>query len=129
MYLMEKAILQEKRNRSHKRKVEDRDRTHVTFIDLTKGFDLVDRNLLIQKMLEEKEIPIQITQVIARIFAIASVDVNGLIKTHRGVLQGGVCSPSLFNIYVNSLIPILKATGAEVLLYADDLVLVTKSRL
>ena len=66
---------------------------------------------------------------IARIFAIASVEVAGLIKTHRGVLQGGVCSPSLFNIYVNSLIPILKATGAEVLLYADDLVLVTKSRL
>jgi hypothetical protein len=58
MYLMEKAILQEKKNRSHKRKVEDRDRTHVTFIDLTKGFDLVNRDLLIQKMLEEKEIPI-----------------------------------------------------------------------
>ena len=64
-------------------------------------------------------------------------EVGGFFKTTVGVRQGGVISPKLFSIYVESLIPDIERCEAgvaigtvnvDVLLYADDVVLVSHTR-
>jgi hypothetical protein len=45
-----------------------------------------------------------------------------------GVIQGGVLSPSLFNIMINDLIEELSQEGYEVYAYADDLAVVAQGQ-
>jgi retron-type reverse transcriptase len=67
-------------------------------IDLRKVFDFVDHALLLSKMYKEEDYLENRLQI---------VQTNGSesepcqIKT--GVVQGGVLSPTLFNIFVNSM--------------------------
>ena len=42
------------------------------------------------------------------------------ININSGLMQGGILSPLLFNIYINDLIKVLK-TIAKTLAFADDL--------
>ena len=51
-----------------------------------------------------------------------SVDINdSSINVNRGVLQGSILSPFLFNLYINDLIEKIKEVAYEVLAYADDI--------
>ena len=51
-----------------------------------------------------------------------SVDINdSSININRGVLQGSILSPFLFNLYINDLIEKIKKVAFEVLAYADDI--------
>lgn len=45
-----------------------------------------------------------------------------------GVFQGGVISPTLFTIAFNDLITRLKQKGFDAMAYADDLVIVEKTK-
>ena len=47
------------------------------------------------------------------------------VPIRRGVLQGGVLSPDLFNRYVDDLAERLKNKGFEAFFYADDLAIIT----
>ena len=49
------------------------------------------------------------------------------INVNRGVLQGSIISPILFNIYINDLVQELDGITFEVLAYADDIAVICQS--
>jgi retron-type reverse transcriptase len=51
---------------------------------------------------------------------------NELIQTVRGVNQGSVASPDLFNLFIETLIKSIKATGIICRFYADDGLIIAK---
>ena len=109
---------------------------YTCFIDLTKAYDYVDRTILIQKM-RDLGVGSKFLQMIASMYDRVeySVKINGLMtplfRTRRGLKQGDVLSPKLFNLYINDLIRTLMAVGDHPmvngvpvpgLFFADDLV-------
>ena len=74
------------------------------FIDYAKDFDFVDHNKL-QKILKETEIPDHLTCLLRNLYASQEAAVRtghgtkDWFKIGKGVCQGCILSPSLFNLY------------------------------
>ncbi|XP_026315752.1 uncharacterized protein LOC113227094 [Hyposmocoma kahamanoa] len=110
------------------------------FLDLSKAFDLVDYNLLWNK-LENVGLPRELINIFKYWYAhqVNSVRWAGAVSDswlQCGVRQGGLTSPTLFNIYMNALIVELSGhhVGCHIddvcvnnLSYADDMVLLSAS--
>jgi hypothetical protein len=96
------------------------------FIDLRKAFDCVDHALLLSKMYKEgvrgDELALFKSYLENRLQIVqtnGSVSEPCQIKT--GVVQGGVLSPTLFNVFVNSMFDI--QLNGIIQMYADDTVI------
>ena len=80
------------------------------FIDYTKAFDCVDHNKL-WKILEEMEIPDHLTCLLRNIYAGQEATVrtrHGTVywfQTGKGVPQGCILSPCLFNLHASGEMP------------------------
>jgi hypothetical protein len=111
------------------------------FLDLSKAFDLVSYKILWKK-LEDTGLPPEIVNIFKYWYGnqVNSVRwANAMSDEYRlecGVRQGGLSSPTLFNLYINGLIEALSNThvgchidGVSVnnLSYADDMVLLSAS--
>lgn len=114
---------------------------NVALLDLSKAFDNVHRATLLQRLIDVG-MPLGIVALLARWYggAYACVRWGSSLSTcfslSAGVQQGGVLSPVLFNVYVNSIIQNLQMSkygcviGSQFLgciMYADDLVLLSPS--
>lgn len=112
-----------------------------TFIDLSKAFDLVNHFILGKKLIEH-DIPSGLTYLIMHYLRnqIANVTWQGVHGDYHyiehGVRQGGVLSPFLFKLYINSVLEdvnnmnegcILGLTRVNILAYADDIVLLANT--
>ena len=103
---------------------------YIFFIDLKAAYDSVNHKRLFMKM-QNKGYDQAIINAIKKIYSSAKMKLNTFQKSiniNRGVLQGGILSPWLFNIYIDDLIRDLKSTSFEVLAYADDLAVICRNK-
>ena len=99
----------------------------VVDLDLEKFFDTVNQDLLIsiirRTVNEDKVVSL------IRKYLQAGVMVKGVFeKTEKGTPQGGNISPILSNIMLNELDKELESRGLQFVRYADDCIILTKSK-
>ena len=87
---------------------------YLCFIDYAKAFDCVDPNKL-WKILKEVEIPDHLTYLLRNLYAGQEATVRTRHGTHwfqigKGVRQGCILSPCLFNLYAEY---IMRNAGLE----------------
>lgn len=99
----------------------------AVLVDLSKYFDTLNHELLmnlLRKDIQDK----RVTELIKK-YLRAGVMENGLvIETREGSPQGGPLSPLLANIYLNEYDQEMVRRGVPVVRYADDIVVLAKSK-
>ena len=117
---------------------------YFCFIDYAKAFDCVDHNKL-WKILKEMEIPDHLTCLLRNLYAGQEATVRtehettGWFQIGKGVCQGCILSPCLFNLYAEYIMrnagldeaqARIKISGRNInnLRYADDTTLMAESK-
>lgn len=99
---------------------------HVVDMDLSKCFDRLDHELIIQhirKRVTDSSILRLITQ-----FLQSGVMIHGeLAATELGSPQGGVISPLIANIYLDAFDQAMRKRGYRMVRYADDILILCRS--
>ena len=152
-YLEKKCILVEEQNGFRSRRscldhifvltavirlrIQEKKSTFCCFVDFSKAFDFVNRNLLIMA-LQQAGIQGKFLSMIKVMYkeTRSAIRINGNITdwfiTEAGVRQGQNDSPTVFPIFINSLAKLLKDMNKgvkyhnislTVLLYADDIII------
>ena len=99
-------------------------RTITVALDMSKAYDTINIHTLIRKLLQTN-IPGTIIKFIANYIKGRKAYTTYINYTSRqrqfntGVLQGGVLSPTLFNIYTSDFPP--RSAPVQVISYADDI--------
>ena len=114
---------------------------NICSLDVSKAFDKVNHSILFIKLMQ-KRIPVNIIKLLVTWYAnsVSVVNWYGIISKsytlRAGVRQGGVLSPNFFSIYVDGVISAIDGSnlgckiGTQnmgILMYADDLVLISAS--
>ena len=104
----------------------EQDYTQAVLIDLSKYFDTLNHDLLMN-MVREQVHDKRVVELIKR-FLKSGIMENGLyIKTREGSPQGGPLSPLLANIYLDKFDKEMERRGVPVIRYADDIVILARS--
>ena len=110
------------------KKLNKKETPSIIFFDFQKAYDSVQRSILMKK-LETFQVPWNIIKIINNLLnKFTLVYMNEKIRAKRGLVQGSVLSPLLFNIYINGLLIAFKINNIEARAYADDIVWFCKSR-
>jgi len=100
--------------------------SHAVDIDLSKFFDEVDHDLLMDRVSKWVDDP-RLLALIGK-YLRAGVSINGKVEASlKGVPQGSPLSPLLANIMLNDLDRYLESKGYRFARYADDFVISVKS--
>lgn len=109
----------------------ENEESYILFIDLKAAFDSVDHEIMFEK-LKKHDVSEDVINSIKFIYSRVhtQVDINTPpIPINKGVLQGGILSPILFNIYINDLVQAVHATNPiDVCAYADDIAVLCAGR-
>ena len=100
---------------------------HVADMDLSKCFDTLDHDLILQGV-NRKVSDGSILNLID-LFLKSGMEEDGIVKaTEIGCPQGGVISPLLMNIYLDSFDQYMKSLGIRIVRYADDILIFARTR-
>ena len=89
-------------------------------LDIQKAFDSVPHKKLF-KELEKKRYSQELINTIKWLYAQTALEVKGKLEYIRiGVIQGGILSPKLFNIFYDTLINKIDNLKYFIIAYADD---------
>ncbi len=101
-------------------------RTWVTICDIDKFFDTIDHEILFNKV-EEKIWEPEIMELIKLWVKIGNVDRDGKWRDRvKGVAQGGILSPLLSNIYLDSFDKFITEKGYGLVRYSDDFIILNE---
>ena len=100
---------------------------HVVDMDLSKCFDTLDHDLIIQAV-REKVADRSILNLIRMFLTSGVLNAGEYEPTTVGSPQGGVISPLLANIYLDKFDQYMKSRGHRITRYADDIVIFKASR-
>ena len=101
--------------------------TTAVEIDLSKYFDTLNHELLMNMVREEVRDK-RVTDLIKKYLKSGVFAEGLLVKTEEGSPQGGPLSPLLANIYLNKYDQEMSRRGVKVIRYADDIVILAKSK-
>ena len=109
-----------------------KERTALCLVDFTGAFDTVWRARLLNKLLVKGLPPGLVKWVKSfledrRSFVQLEGGSSKKVRLYDGVPQGSILSPILFAIFIDDLTDAIKATGARIALYADDVAIWTQS--
>ncbi len=103
------------------------DLTEVVDMDLSKCFDTLNHELIIESV-SELISDGRVLDLI-RLFLESGVMIeNEFVETTIGSSQGGVFSPLLSNIYLNKFDQKMKSKGIRIVRYADDILIFAKDK-
>ena len=101
--------------------------TYVVSLDLSKFFDRVNHHRLLSRL--EQRIKDRRVLKVIRAFLKSGIQLNDLVEpTEEGTPQGGPLSPLLSNIVLDELDKELERRGHRFVRYADDIVILVRSR-
>ena len=101
--------------------------TYAVVLDLSKYFDTINHEILIN-LLRKNVKDERVVQLIKRYLKSGEMENRVVIETEEGSPQGGNLSPLLANIYLNEFDWEFLKRGVPCIRYADDIVLLAKSR-
>jgi len=101
--------------------------TQAVLVDLSKYFDTLNHELLmtlLRKHIHDK----RVTELIKRYLKSGVMESGIHVKTEEGSPQGGPLSPLLANVYLNEFDQEMAKRGVPVIRYADDIVVLARSK-
>lgn len=101
--------------------------TYAVVLDLSKYFDTLNHTMLLN-ILRRNIKDERVMQMIKRYLKSGVMENGVVMKTEEGSPQGGNLSPLLANIYLNEFDHEFEKRGVPCIRYADDIVLLAKSK-
>lgn len=101
--------------------------TQVVQIDLSKYFDTINHDLLLNLLRKQIHDP-RVIRLIKKYLKSGAMENGVVCRTEEGSPQGGPLSPLLANIYLNEYDQEMEGRGVRVIRYADDIVVFGKSK-
>ena len=101
--------------------------THTVQVDLSKYFDTINHDLLLN-LLRQTIKDGRVIKLIKKYLKSGIMADGVIVRTEQGTPQGGPLSPLLANIYLNEFDQEWKRRGMKHIRYADDIIILTKSK-
>ena len=101
--------------------------THAVQVDLSKYFDTINHDLLLNHLRQTIKDG-RVIKLIKKYLKSGIMADGVIVRTEQGTPQGGPLSPLLANIYLNEFDQEWKRRGMKHIRYADDIIILTKSK-
>lgn len=101
--------------------------THVVDMDLSRCFDTLDHELIISGV-KTRVSDGKVLSLISQMLTSGIIEGTDYSPTSQGSPQGGVISPLLMNIYLDSFDQYMKSKGVRIVRYADDILIFGRTR-